>query len=71
MPHKHTEEFKKALAERNRNRVVSESTREKMRQRMTGNKQMLGHKLSQEAKDKISKANTGRDDNMSWFKGRK
>jgi hypothetical protein len=58
--YRHTEETKARIAEANRARVIKDSTRDKMRARMMGNHQALGVVCSQETRDKISRANTGK-----------
>ena len=47
-------------------KIVSEKTRNKLREKSKGNKSSLGRIVSQETKDKIGKANKGK---KSWNKG--
>lgn len=57
---KRTEESKIKMSNAAKGKIVSESTREKMRARMMGNSYTLGRKLSDEHKLCISKKNKGR-----------
>ena len=55
-----SEEIKKQISEKLKGRKLPESTKEKMRLRMLGNTYTKGVKLTEEHKQKISKANLGR-----------
>lgn len=65
----HSLETRKRIGENNKNRTISEETREKFRIKMLGNKYTLGHKLTDEHKLKISRANKGKS--FGWIKGSK
>jgi group I intron endonuclease len=60
--HKHTEEFKRDVAKRNSERIITDVTREKRRQNM------LGRKSSEATKEKMQKSHIGLN---TWSKGRK
>lgn len=50
---KHTEEFKKNLAERNRNRIITDETKQKI------SNSLIGNKMSADARAKMSKSRIG------------
>lgn len=56
----HTADGIKRIGNAQKNREHSDQEREARRQRMLGNKHLLGHKHSEETKAKLRKASTGR-----------
>ncbi len=61
-----SEERKRRISEAQKGKVIPSEMRERISRTLKGNKCALGHKLSQEAKDKISLANKGK---AAWNKG--